>query len=531
MRFRNIYPAFLSACLFLSCQLAFAQNELGILLNSEEAFPSYTLYDTFQDAFLIDNCGRLVHSWEGLGYISHHPKLLPNGNLIYINDRFTVRELDWDGNVVNEARHEDANLSIEYEVIVLPNENYLCVGRRNLNQQGFIDLGYNWDGTTSPNVTDVVVEMDRETGDILWEWNIKDHVIQQRDPDANNYGILSENPGLLNLDAISKADWNNHESFMINSMDYNPELDQIAISVRKMSEICIIDHSTTTEEAAGSTGGNSGRGGDILYRWGNPQNYGRGDSTDQQLFLQHNPNWITEGPHTGKIIVYDNGYFRPVDQGEPYSSVPIIELPTDGNGNYLLAADEPFEPADPTLRYSRPETNTQFFSAYTSGAEVLPNGNVYITEGVIGRLMELNAQGEVVWMYRVPYASYIYRTEKYPLDYPAFTGRDLMPGDADPLATSTYDCMLVSSTDAPADETVVTVFYQPTNEQIRVQQELGESLEWILYNAHGQLLAQGKSAAAQTDISLRGYPAGLYLVSLRGERTRYQMSRKIVKYH
>jgi len=54
----------------------------------------------------------------------------------------------------------------------------------------------------------------------------------------------------------------------MNSIDYNADLDQVMLSVRGSSELWVIDHSTTTAEAASHSGGNSGMGGDLMYRWG-----------------------------------------------------------------------------------------------------------------------------------------------------------------------------------------------------------------------------------------------------------------------
>ncbi len=524
---------FYSSIVFISlftllCGSGKAQT--GIALNTAEAMPSYTLILVFPWTYLIDNCGEVVNSWE-TGIISFHPKLFPNGNLVYISDRFTVRELDWDGNLVNEVQHDDLDLSIEYEVILLPNQNYLCVARRNFSEEEFIDLGYDYGPLGTPDVTDGVVELDRETGEIVWEWNIRDHVIQQRDPDANNYAMLAEHPELLNMDAIATRDWTQHESFMINSMDYNPELDQIAISVRKISEIAIIDHSTTTEEAAGHTGGNSGKGGDILYRWGNPQNYGRGTEVDRQLFFQHNPNWITEGPYEGHLTVYDNGLTRFLPEFlERYSTVPILELPVDADGNYTSAEDAAYKPILPIVRYSAIETNTSFYSPYTSGAEVLPNGNIFISEGRNRRLFEINPAGEIGWTYFIFPSTFLYRSEKYPLDYPAFEGRDLMPMGPVPGNDTNYECNLVTSTEAPPAVQNLDLSYLPADQLVRLHNHAEQGLEWALYNTQGQLLQQGRSEFAQVDVDMADLPTGMYVFELRNATTQVRQAKKVVKF-
>ena len=73
-----------------------------------------------------------------------------------------------------------------------------------------------------------------------------------------------------------------------NGIDYNADLDQIVLSFREVSEFWVIDHNTTTEEAAGPAG-------DLLYRWGNPEAYDRGKPADRQLFFQHDAKWVPDG--------------------------------------------------------------------------------------------------------------------------------------------------------------------------------------------------------------------------------------------
>ena len=526
---RSYLTFILTLCLIASLIPSPLVAQTGITLNSEAAMEGYTLFENSTRTFLINNCGEVVNTWY-ITNTNNHAKLLPNGNLVYIQYNH-VKEIDWEGNEVVSITHSDNDVDLAYEVIVLPSGNYLCVARRNFSIEQFLNIGYNYGNISTPEVVDIIVELDHETGDIVWEWNIADHVIQQRMENLANYGILTESPELLNMDAIGSYDWNFYESFMINGMDYNPNLDQIVLSVRKISEIVIIDHSTTTQEAAGHTGGNAGKGGDILYRWGNPQNYGRGTEEDRVLFFQHNSNWITEGEHEGKIICYNNGLTRPVAFNDRYSSIPIIAPPIDSSGQYLLAEGEPFGPANPTLEYSRIATGTQFYSSYTSGAEYLPNGNIYITEGVTGRLLEVDPTGEIVWTYYVSNADYIFRSEKYPADYAAFDDRELVPSGSVAGTTSQYDCMIFTSINEAliAQTDVLKMHYHSTTHQIEMINHSGHGFQYSLYNLQGQTILNNKTDFAHKTINIQHLPSAMYILSLTDNQGQNVSTFKIIK--
>jgi len=228
-------------------------------------------------------------------------------------------------------------------------------------------------------------------GNIVWEWHLWDHLIQDVDPTKANYGVIGDHPELLdiNLGTVTMGDW-----LHTNAIDYHPELDQITFSSHYLDEIYIIDHSTTTAEAAGHTGGNSGMGGDLLYRWGNPQNYDAGDEGDRVFFVVHGVNWIDPGyPGAGNLIAFNNGD-RPGSSND-YSSVVEIVPPVDGY-TYHRESGQPFGPETPTWIYSDPGP---FYSAHYSGAYRLPNGNTLITEAMSGYIFEVTASGVSVWDY------------------------------------------------------------------------------------------------------------------------------------
>ena len=211
-------------------------------------------------------------------------------------------------------------------------------------------------------------------GNVVWEWRAWDHLVQDADPTKDNYGVVADHPELIdiNFGEVASGTW-----LHANAIDYNEELDQIVFCARNTSELYVIDHSTTTAEAAGHEGGRWGHGGDLLYRWGNPQVYGRGDETDQVIWGAHGVVWIDEGlPGAGNIMVFNNGdHPNPADD---YSSVEEILPPQSEPGVYLIEPGQPFGPAVAEWRYG---DVAGFFSRTLGGAYRMPNGNTLICEG------------------------------------------------------------------------------------------------------------------------------------------------------
>jgi hypothetical protein len=232
------------------------------------------------------------------------------------------------------------------------------------------------------------------SGDVVWEWCAWDHLIQDFANGYDNYGVVEDHPELIDINYginLGLSDW-----LHTNSIDYNEKFDQILISVHNFNEIWVIDHSTTTAEAASHSGGRSGKGGDLLYRWGNPKAYRAGNSRDQKLFSQHDATWIDEGcPGEGNILIFNNGVNRP--RG-PFSSVDEIVPTVDKNGMYYLEPDSSYGPKNPIWSYMG-NPPSSFYSAGYSGAERLKNGNTLICEGKTGRFFEVTPDGSIVWQY------------------------------------------------------------------------------------------------------------------------------------
>lgn len=456
----------LLALLFALAVTVSAQQkpEWGLLTNQARAFEGYTLFPSGETTYLINMEGEVVHRWEHEDKAGNSVYLLEDGRLLrpmHVPDNEVfgappygggrLQLISWDGDVEWDYRLSTSRRYQHHDITPIPNGNVLALAWEYKSRAEALAAGRDPEllegGKLFPESLVEIKPTGPSSGEVVWEWSLWDHVVQEFDPEKANYGIVADHPELLDINRVlgKGSDWNH-----ANGIDYNPELDQIIINMRSMSEFMVIDHSTTTEEARGHAGGKQGKGGDFLYRWGNSQAYERGGEEQRTLYVPHNPNWIRPGlSGAGDILVFNNGRDRPDGN---WSSVDQLRPVMTPAGGYHLVTGKPYGPTDLTWTYAA-DPKEEFYSHFISGSQRLPNGNTLICSGAKSRFFEVTLTGDIVWEYRAAFnrpdapkslggllpegetapasddpvmrGVGVFRATRYPPDYPGLAGKGL----------------------------------------------------------------------------------------------------------
>ena len=518
------------------------ERTVGVLLNTDEAYEGYTLFSGLQGktTYLIDMDGRIVHSWQSDYTPGNMVYLLENGHLLHTGavggrdgdfgvtggSGGIIQEYDWDGNLLWEYRYANDSVRQHHDAIMLPSGNVVLIAWELVTYDEAIASGR--DPSTLPEDglwVDHLVEVKpvgSDDGEIVWEWHAMDHLVQDYDASKENYGVVADHPELIDFNAVysqrASEDW-----MHCNALAYNEELDQIVVSSPGLNEVFIVDHSTTTAEAADHAGGAMERGGDLLYRWGNPRGYDAGSANDRQLFFQHNVHWIPEGlPGEGNLLIFNNGQGRRDGQ---YSSVVEIVPPLQDDGSYTYTSGEAYGPSEPVWTYVAP-TPTDFYSGSISSAQRMPNGNTLVCAGEDGWFFEITSDGEIVWEYispitrngildqgdQVTQGNPVFRVLRYSPDYAAFTGRDLTPGDfiegyTSGVSREGHDVstsIAIRPNPAHDNATLSVTLADPSVVTLSVSNSRGEIVRIPLQD---EVLPAGEH---QFEIALSSLPAGRY---------------------
>ena len=442
-----------------------------IYWDKTKAYEGYTM---FGSGVLIDMEGNFINKWPGLGYI------LENGNVAA-----RTTEYDWDGNVVWRWDEKRENYHPHHDSVKAYNPKhstptYIMIMNKDLTHEQAIAAGADpknankgKGGRFEGCQMDAMVEVDMN-GNIVWEWWFFDHIVQDRFPSKNNYvgrgKTLADYPGKLDINWGYQLD---RDWMHCNSIDYNPELDQVVIN-SVHGEFFVIDHGATfvpgdpkkSIELAASDAG------DFLYRWGDPAKYGQGekpyfnedwlhiDTGTRQIGACHDIQWIKPGnPGAGNFLIFNNAdqVYQSSVQSELIEINPFLDANGRNTGQYVNPPDAGYDRVRADYKNThqhprllskqivwswKPAGTSGFFSNHGSGTMRLPNGNTLGCGQAEGHLIEVTPEGEIVWEYINPItasgvkkiitgADYnrngSFRAMRYGPDYPGFKGKNMTP--------------------------------------------------------------------------------------------------------
>ena len=535
--------------LFLAVNL-FAQNSphtVGLLsYNPSKAYDGYNLiYPHNQpNVYLLDNCGEVVHVWEDEAQWrpGNTAYLLDNGNLVktkrpaaVVNDPIwaggggaIVEIRTWDNDLLWSFELNDEQHRLHHDIAVTDDGTILMIVWELKTPEQAIQAGRDpsliSEGELWP---DYVIEVDPATDEIVWEWHVWDHLIQDFDPTKDNYGVVADNPWRVDVNwdtSDGAADW-----MHTNAIDYNADNDQVILSVPTFNEVWIIDKTTTTEQAAGSFGGFGGRGGDLLYRWGNPAVYKSGTAEDQTLFYQHDIHWVDDfldfsNPYFGRLAVFNN------QVGEDFSTANIFNPGFDMYKWTYPMNGQVWGPTGFDLTIQHPEP-TMMYSTGLSSIQVLPNGNFLICVGRFGYSFEITPDNEIVWEYKTPLNggarasqgdtlglnnNLTFRMKRFPADYAAFEGRDLSSKGWIELNPDSTFCEQILPANEQFTNYGLKLYPNPTASQLVLEWEGTIYADFEVFDIWGRQMDRFRATGGRKYLDITDWREGVYFVRING---------------
>ena len=528
-------------CLFISLSIS-GQNTVGLIsYKKDKSFDGYNLIYPHNQPhiYLLNNCGEVVHSWKdsiiwrpgNTAYITKEGKLIKtkrnnniSGNPIWFGGGGAIVEIrDWNNSLEWTYEVNDTINRLHHDIAPMPNGNILMIVWQKRTKTELIATGRDTSRFKETVLhSDYIIEVNPKTNQVVWRWNMWDHMIQDYDATKANYGIVANNPEKININYPSQSEGSSW--LHTNSIDYNEELDQIMVSIPTYNEIWVIDHSTTTTQAVGSIGGLSGKGGDLIYRWGNPATYNKSNVINQTLFFQHDAKWINNfinaaDPNYGKISVFNNR------AGIDFSTANFFIPPWDMYEWRYQKTMGTWGPVAPELTVKHP-TPTKLYSTGLSSFDLLPNKNVLIISGRDGYAFELTPDNQIVWEYKVPLKNgnavnqgailspndnTTFRINRYPVNYTAFQGKDLSPkGFIELIPNIGYCNKLVSNEDIILSSNI-RIFPNPASDLVNVF--VATPTAATILSSDGTKIKDLILDSGKNEVFISDLKAGLYFIN------------------
>ncbi|HNQ68281.1 MAG TPA: aryl-sulfate sulfotransferase [Bacteroidales bacterium] len=376
----------------------------SVFIAFSQSWGEYTLYSKTGDTktYLLDLTGANYKTWTSAtnrktGYSSYMiagdtlVRTVQNSGTFGGGGGVTggVQKVTWDGTVVWDFTYNSTTYCLHHDICPMPNGNVLMICYEYKSSTETVAAGCSTSRAINSEKIIEVKPTGATTGEIVWEWHLWDHLCQNTSSTKPGYVTsIVQNPQLMNINYGVSSGTGTLDWLHMNGIDYNEELDQITFSSHNLNEIYVIDHSTSSVEAASHSGGNSGKGGDFLYRWGNPASY---SATGSTIFnVVHDAHWISSDhpEYPGFLSAINNG-----GGTGGKAAIEFVDAPLNGY-TYDITLGQAFQPTTYTDRF-----NTSYNSQGQGNSEQFPNGNMLlcVPSNTLTYIYEVNDAGTTIW--------------------------------------------------------------------------------------------------------------------------------------
>ncbi|MGW8181371.1 MAG: aryl-sulfate sulfotransferase [bacterium] len=296
----------------------------------EQAYHGVTVVTSVEDPkelFCVDMLGQLLWVYQdSVCNVFWDFEVLAEGDILFACNR---------GNKAGILRAPDTVLwegtlpGVHHSVVMLPWGNIMYLSARWIYEEPWVE----------PVLTDSILEVVQETGEVVWSWNLEDYF----SPTDYSCPICIEF-----ITTAGARDWSHSNSIHFYEAD-----SAILLNVRNLNTFLMISYPS----------------GDILWACGDAGTFGGG------LFSHaHDVELLANG----NVLLFDNDL-----HGEEPMLTRALELTVDPG---TQTAGIAWEWSDETM-----------WAPIRGDANRLPNGNTLVTVSHEGRVVEVNPSGEKVW--------------------------------------------------------------------------------------------------------------------------------------
>lgn len=420
--FSSILVLLFTAIVFFSC------NESGSITTPPVASPGILQPNSIIDSnyvlvapqnsdtvFLLTKSGSVYNYWtdSNPAHRGLNAYLLPNGQLLHTQNLRGGGSGDPGGRIVMTSWNNDPiwsctinsdTLHQSHDVYPLPNGNVLADVWEWIPMSKAIEKGRTVCTGDSGFWCGMIMELEPrgDTAVSVWEWHLWDHLVTDSEQ-------VAANPWKLNINYMGTPNQGPQDWIHMNALAYNPALNQIVISSRNLNEIYVIELTDSSSIAARDYGGKCGRGGDFIYRWGNPAAYNMGGAANpQQFFGQHSPYWPdTTSTTNSQLLINNDGFFNTYSNCQINQRPPIattfnfLSAPYNpATGNYGMTANTVCSPALPSWTATAP--GTIYWNEFEGNAQLLPDSTLLVCAAQKGILYIMNpTTSQVTWQFNM----------------------------------------------------------------------------------------------------------------------------------